>query len=525
MDEQERNAAMIASRLLRERYLKDPHRPGYHLMVPEGLHSPVDPNGGLFWNGRYHLCYIYQHDKRHYWGHVSSLDLVHWRHHPPALAPDPDDGEGDGIFSGGAFVDPQGRAVISYWKFSPKSGLAIATSTDENLDVWVKHSGNPLIPEMPGRRGVAMVQGVDGKEHLASAADPSAIWMHNGRYYVLTGNLIVLHEEGLKKNNPARQGDTLYLFTSDDLIHWRYVHEFYKSDRRWTAADEDCMCPDFFPLPASPDGGAPSGKHMLLFISHNHGCQYYLGDYTGDRFLPQTHGRMSWQDREFFAPESLADAKGRRIMWAWLINPRGPRSAADSPEAAAQQAAGWSGEMSLPRVLWLGDDGTLRMKPADELKSLRYRPVEQRGLTVSPDRPLLIEAVRGRSMEVEMETHAPARGAVGLEVCCSADGRERTRIYYDAVEGALKVDTRESGPLQGTRIVESAPLSLRSGEPLRLRVFVDKSIVEVFANDRQAIARHVFPSEGSDAVRLFAEGAQASVPVLRAWQMMPSNPW
>jgi sucrose-6-phosphate hydrolase SacC (GH32 family) len=81
------------ARLLRERYLADPHRPGYHFVVPEGVHAPVDPNGALFYGGRYHRCYIYQHDGRHYWGHISSVDLVHWRHHPPALSPgDGDDG-------------------------------------------------------------------------------------------------------------------------------------------------------------------------------------------------------------------------------------------------------------------------------------------------------------------------------------------------------------------------------------------------------------------------------------------------
>ena len=81
----ELNHMITHARILREIYLQDPHRPGYHFVVPEGVHAPVDPNGALFWNGRYHLCYIYQHEGKHYWGHISSVDLLHWRHHPPAL--------------------------------------------------------------------------------------------------------------------------------------------------------------------------------------------------------------------------------------------------------------------------------------------------------------------------------------------------------------------------------------------------------------------------------------------------------
>lgn len=517
--------SIVHARRLREHYLGDPHRPGYHLMVPEGMHAPVDPNAALFWNGRYHLCYIYQHEGRHCWGHVSSLDLVHWRHHLPALVPDSEDGPGDGIFSGGAFADPQGRAVISYWKYSSRSGFAIATSTDENLDTWTKHPGNPLILEAPGQRGIARVAGPDGAECIVSGADPSAIWMRDGRYYVLTGNLKVMETEGLQKNNPECQGDTLFLFESDDLTHWRYLHAFYRSDRRWTDANEDCMCPDFFPLPASPEGGAATDKHMLLFISHNHGCQYYIGEYRDDRFFPEQHGRMSWRDREFFAPESLADARGRRIMWAWIINPRGPGQPLDKPEGAAQAAAGWAGEMSLPRVLWLGEDGTLRIRPAPELEALRHRPVELEERTIPAGARILLDEPRGRSIEIEAEFEIGKVTRVGIEVCGSEDGHETTPIYYDAAEGTLNMDTRASGPLQGTRIVESAPLSLPAGEPLRLRVFVDKCIVEVFANDRLAIARHVFPSAESGAVRLFAEGGEARLRSMRAWQMMPSNPW
>ena len=363
------------ARALRERYLADPYRPGYHFMVPEGVHSPVDPNGALFWHGRYHLCYIYQHAGKHYWGHTSSVDLVHWRHHPPALGP----GEGDdGIFSGGAFIDRDGVATITYWRLGKPDGIAIATSTDPNLDHWTKSPHNPVLPstqfgwaEAPAGDGVGAV--------VYGTADPSAIWSHNGRYYMLTGNLLVLREFGINRKQPERQGDTAYLFVSDDLIHWTYLHEFYKSDRKWTRADEDDMCPDFFPLPASPDGGPATDRHMLLFISHNLGCQYYLGSYANDRFTPDVHGRMTWVDKEFFAPESLQDSNGRRIMWSWVF---------DTRTDAAKQASGWSGEMSLPRLLWVGEDGTLRLRPVPELERLRHNPRRRRKFTV-PDNTVL----------------------------------------------------------------------------------------------------------------------------------------
>lgn len=133
-----------AARALRHRLLADPHRPTYHIVVPEGVCGPVDPNGAIFWKGRYHLMYIVQTSKGHCWAHVSSQDLVHWRQHPLALEP----GEGDqGIFSGGAALDKNGVPTITYWGLGKPRGVCIATSTDENLDRWTKSPHNPLIRE------------------------------------------------------------------------------------------------------------------------------------------------------------------------------------------------------------------------------------------------------------------------------------------------------------------------------------------------------------------------------------------
>ena len=62
------------ARDVREHLLRDPHRPGYHFVVPEGQAHPADPNGAIFWQGNVHLGYIYQRHGKHCWGHVSSHD-------------------------------------------------------------------------------------------------------------------------------------------------------------------------------------------------------------------------------------------------------------------------------------------------------------------------------------------------------------------------------------------------------------------------------------------------------------------
>ena len=495
------------ARALREKLQKDPHRPGYHIVAPEGLCGPFDPNGALFWKGRYHLMYIIQTQKGHCWAHISSRDLVHWRHHPLCLEP----GEGDrGIFSGGAFLDRNGTATITYWGLGDDRGICIATSTDDGLDRWTKSPHNPVIRQTGfgyAARG-GQVYGV---------ADPSAIWIHQGRYYMLTGNLLVLREYGLKRGQAQHKGDTTYLFVSDDLVRWKYLHPFYKSDRKWTRADEDNMCPDFFPLPSSAQGGPPSDRHMLLFISHNLGCQFYVGRYENHRFLPETHGRMTWADNALFAPESLVDGRGRRIMWAWIFDGRSGRTRA---------ASGWSGTMSLPRVLWLAEDKTLRMAPPQELELLRYHPRKLESLTVPGGAEVPLADVKGTSLELAVEIVPDAAKQFGVKVCCSPGGEEQTVVLCDAAEKKLRIDTRKSSLGEGPKSVEGGPFALKPGEPLRLRVFVDRSVVEVFANDRQAVMRRIYPTrKDARGVVLFSRGGGVKVTSVQAWQMAAANPW
>lgn len=493
------NETIQTTRDLRAQLLTDPYRPTYHFVTPEGVCAPFDPNATIYWRGRYHMMYIVQTDKGHCWGHVSSHDLVHWRQHPLALEPG---GMDEGIYSGGIFIDQAGIPTITYWGLGDKSGICLATSQDENLDTWIKHPANPVIHQTA--RGLTVTP--DGEP--IGVADPSAIWVHNGRYYMMTGNLLVLRAYGLEQGIEEHQGDTTYLFVSDDLVQWEYLHRFYTSDRAWTRADEDNMCPDFFPL---------GDRHMLLFISHNIGCQYYIGRYADDKFYPETHGRMTWVDNTYFAPESLVDVQGRRIMWAWVK---------DGRSHTTQEASNWSGVMSLPRHLWLGDDHILRMAPVPELMALRSHPQEFHDLDVEADNDLILKGVTGDSLELDLHFAAPEADQVGVKVACAPDGTEQTTIYYDRAAGQLCIDTTQSSQGEGTRVIEAGPLTLAPGEALHLRVLLDKSVLEVYANERQAVVRNIYPTRAdSRMVRLFARHGEATLTQGTAWTMMPANSW
>ncbi|MEJ7679103.1 MAG: hypothetical protein WKG06_14870 [Segetibacter sp.] len=235
-------------------------------------------------------------------GHVSSKDLLHWRHHPDALMPGNGD---DGVFSGGAFVDNNGKGILTYWEYvnsrdtsqtifsERKTGISLAESADKHFDKWTKSSSNPAIRSTDW--GITETKDKDGQEVIYGSADPSNIWIKDGRYYMLTGNLLVLNKYGRKPDSRAEfQGDHAYLFVSDDLKNGNTYMNFTSQTANGQIKVKIICAPVFCHYLPVPEGGKFSGKHLLLFISHNKGCQYYIGTYRNDKFYPDNHGRMTW---------------------------------------------------------------------------------------------------------------------------------------------------------------------------------------------------------------------------------------
>ena len=484
----------------------DHHRPTYHFLPPSGWMNDI--NGAIFWKGRYHI--FYQHNpeggywKWMQWGHASSVDLVHWVHHPIALTPTLDGPDREGCFSGGAFLSKEGVPTFIY--YGVPDGECIAASSDDLLLRWTKHPDNPVIPQ-PGPRGPDYGE----CEHVH---DPCA-WLADDTYYALCN-----------RRNPGGHGDGAFLFKSNDLARWEYIGLFYESDRRWTESDEDCAVPDFFPL---------GDKHMLLFCSHLQATQYYLGGLENERFLPERHARLSWPGGQLGGPRSLMDDGGRRIFFDWIREIRGEDR---------ERASGWSGVMTLPRVLSLAVDGTLCIEPVPELEVLRVNPRVRRDIHLAANAEIELDEVRGDCLELAARIDPEGAQAVGVKVRCSPDGAEQTVVSFDRSAGKLRVDVGRSTLDEDIRYPyyrnqkalgrlpeearyltsQEAPFDLADGELLNLRIFVDRSVVEVFANGRQCITQRIYPSRpDSEGVVLCSRGGGCTIRSFEAWHMAPSN--
>lgn len=497
------------SRELDARLMADRSRPRYHLMHFEGGDiMPGDPNGAIYWKGRYHLFYIFQRQQSeqpktvHCWGHASSIDLVHWTHHPTALDVSPSDPD-RGIFSGNALVTRDGRPTLIYHGVG--IGNCSASSSDDLLIRWEKSTANPL---------VAIPKPDDPSYGKYDSWDPH-VWLQDDGYRAIFGG------------NPGT-GAPPTLFRGNDLEHLNYIGPFLPEDR-WSQPGEDVSCPDFFPI----DG--PSGRrHLLLCISHMRGARYFLGNWDNDRFSPQAHARMNWPGGCFFAPETLVDSGGRRILWGWCLDER---------PALMRRSSGATGVMSLPRVLSLDQSGALNINPPSELQRLRLHPVTlpEVELEAASEKPM--PQISGDSLEIQVEFPAGDEQVAGIKVRQSVDGSEETSVIYDRKADTLTIDFSKSSLDPGIRYRswclfrpedsedanravtrQEAPLVLRPNEPLRLTVFLDRSMLEVFANGRQCMTQRIWPTRADSVhVSLINSGPNRSRVAVNAWEMAAAN--
>ena len=537
--EQERqlatNPLMLRMNAARREKAADPHRPLYHYVNPENTLN--DPNGLCYWQGRWHLFYqaCPPEDTRQHWAHAVSEDLIHWRDLPYALCPGPE----DRCYSGTTLVEKD-RVIALY--HGVELGNRIAISRDPLLLNWEKLAGNPVIPF-----------GEEGEAPLPHAVFDPCIWSRDGAYYALAGGIIPCRPGG--KHVAAE-----YLFRSQNLEDWEYLHPFIEGDR-FTVLGDDGACPYFWPI---------GDRHILLFFSHMSGGQYWLGDHDPlrEKFVVDAHGLFNFGAAfpgGVHAPTAAPDGKGGVIvlfnmnpgkptyrMNGYLSGFFGDRSAGGAAEGdPSRYARDWDQILTLPRRLTLRNSYELNIEPAGDIESLRYEH-RQVGRTVLPaNRELVLDDIRGNAIELQITLDPKHASLFEVDVLRSANREECTRICFfnkrgykyrepfaNDVRSNLTLSTMLSNPVRYESIItidtshastlpdalsrppESAPVFIEDDEPVRLRIFVDRSVVEVFVNERQCVAVRVYPGrEDSRGVSLLSRGQEAELLSLDCWQM------
>ncbi|ULO05782.1 glycoside hydrolase family 32 protein [Paenibacillus sp. 19GGS1-52] len=461
---------------------QDDYRLQYHVMPEAGWMN--DPNGLIYFKGEYHL--FYQHhpysDKwgPMHWGHVTSKDLLHWKHLPIALAPtepyELGQSGGYGCWSGSA-IEQDGVLTLIYTGHvdgrQPMEVQCAATSVDGIT--FDKHPANPLIAVSPD-------------EGNTGFRDPK-VWRHGELWYMVIGS----GREG--------KGQAL-LYRSADLEEWAYMGVAAESDGTHGDMWE---CPDLFPL---------GDKHVLVLSPMNmEGAKnlYMVGemDYESGKFTPEQEAMLD-HGPDFYAAQTLLDNQGRRIMIAWMDH---------WGAEMAREDRGWYGAMTVPRELVLMLDGKLASRPVPELELLREEGIMVSGVTLAAGESAVWSLKNGQGCEwiVEFDLEGIQAKLLELSLLVSEDGQERTVIRYLPSERKLLLDCCTSGA--GDTSISAVTLP-ETSSTLKLQVFVDRSSIEVFVNDGQyALTSRVYPTALRGGLTMKAEGGSVSLQSLHMWNL------
>ncbi len=496
-------------RELRQKAAANRYRPIYHFTAFNWI---GDPNGLCYWQGKYH-CFYQGHlpgMRGVCWGHAVSDDLVHWQDLPFAFAPDETDLS---CFSGQTWVEE--KRVIAIYHGKGK-GNCVAESSDPLLLNWRKNPNNPVIPDgQPDEEG-----------YPYRVFDP-CIWKEEDGYYSLAGT---------SRGFPRERRQTCdHLFYSKDLIHWEYLHPLVEDGFFCTMGD-DGACPNFWP--------AGNGKHVLVLFSHRTGSRYYVGEYDKNthKFQIDYHRYFSHNGtigQGIGTPTTTVDHKKRNIT---IFNYH------EGFKDQDPQLGLGSGVFSLPLIMKAKDRfpvndrpyselealrfNPLRINPAPEVEALRFNGEKIENLEVQANQELILEGIAGKAIEIKIEMNIRQAREAGFYVLRSPAGEEKTKIsvmnvFHGKFPDSLLIDTTQSSLRTdiSSRPPENAPLPLRQDGIVELRIFIDRSMVEVFADSQQFAAVRVCPQrEDSRGVSIFAKGDRIILNSLECWQMKAISP-
>lgn len=434
-----------------------------------------DPNGFVYFQDAYHL--FYQHHPYStqwgpmHWGHVMSRDLIKWEYLPIAIAPHVLDAGGGAAFSGSA-IEIDGELYVMYTENWIGYQHQVIAKSSNGIDFQMIHEGKPVIDAT----------------HLPFYANPvdfrdPKIFVKNGTYYAVIGS------------RQINQFGQVLLFKSNNLTDWSHVGPVIQGNLRSVhVLGYMFECPDLFEL---------NGKDVLIMSPqqipghrNNFGTVYVTGTLN-----LQTGALEGWNlgdieeidyGFDFYAPQTMIDPLGRRIMVAWM------QSWNRSPMTGH---LGWAGAMTIPRVLSLDASNKLIQYPVEEVK--HYRTY---GNQMSETRTGKFDTgFSGNVADMEIKLY-PGSGKTGVTLFGDANGKG-VHVYYENGMVYLNRTDRMNGRHSGDFYnITQVPVSLNPDGSLDLRILLDKYSVEVFINGgRRAMTATIFQSNPSQTLWMFSD--------------------
>ena len=427
-------------------------RPKFHVCGEEG--GINDPNGLVFYKGRYHAFYQhYPHDVHWgpmHWGHVVSDDLVHWERLPHALYPDEKE---DGCFSGSAVVW-QDKLWLMYTGFTENGGgenirqLQCLASSDDGVR-FTKH-------------GVVIGEEDLPKEYCPWDFRDPKVWRKDGYFWCVVAARI-------KSSGKGR----VLLYRSSDLFSWSFVGDLFGEDSKGAMIE----CPDYIDekgLLLCGEQFQPSEGKTHLNI---HTTRWYSGklDYQTGRFETKNSGIIDY-GFDFYAPQTFA-YDGAMMGWLQMWDRNIP-----------SERYGFAGMLTVARRIEI-KDGELYQTPLVKGKTVCKQYVASTLCDKATTGVLRIRANGLRSLRLDIRK----KGENGAFLTIS--GGEWVFNRMNAGERIVGQEKDEDS-LAGVRRM---PFSAK--EQVELVIVMDEFSVEIFENGK-SLSSTLYPEADADGIVL-----------------------
>ncbi|KAL5327737.1 hypothetical protein ACEPPN_005442 [Leptodophora sp. 'Broadleaf-Isolate-01'] len=486
-------------------------RPTSHFIPPHSWSN--DPCGAVYIpeTQEYRICYQWNpgttQGGNSAWGMARSKDLVTWEDCPPALT-NGSTYDRLGVFSGSIvsrIID--GRRVLFlfytsvsavpiHWSLPYLKGCesqSVAFSTDFG-NSWQRYESNPLMTMPPKQE---MTTG--WRDPFVSKWEPMSklLGVDSSTDYML----IASGEKG--------RGPQLLLYQSNNLLDWQPTGTLLEmeSNAKVTTTSGSNVgmnfeCASFFTIGQrhyiivgveEDKSSKKHDRHTLLWLSGTLNL-----DNGQPKFKITSHGLLD--NGIAYAAHIFRDAEGRTLQLGW---------ANEGANRQVVEKQGWAGCLTHPKELyeisapishvegdmdrWSVDESsetmtTLGQRLAPQVANLRHQVPS---LSLES-----LQTLRSTNYEIGATfSQLSGNERFVFNVRESPSSAEVTKIIFDIGNHQITVHrSRSSLENLGENSPDTGKFHLLPGEDLNVRIFVDNSIVEVFANDRFALTSRVYPS-------------------------------